>query len=213
MRVIDATSSTPIIRDMTHSLDEDRVCLRWRWPEGIQAVYVHKGLPVAQGAVEEVPDEADLKLYTREEYKASGGYRDRLEEIGQVQYTVYAGLIEEDELELVLQQDGRNRLTVNAGRARIFYTISQKNSLFRKYKSIQIEVMAETAIAQDVLCYVKKQGGYPANKEDGTMYQFLHDFAAGKNILPVIEVGKNDYVRLFFTDGRKYGQFYELIAQ
>ncbi|MBU5670638.1 beta-mannanase [Paenibacillus brevis] len=212
MRVIDATSSTPAIRDMTHSLDEDRVCLRWRWPEGVQAVYIHKG-PVSDSAADRIPDEEDLKLYTREEYKASGGYRDRLEEIGQVQYTVYAGLMEEDELELVLQQDGRNRLTVNAGRARIFYTISQKNNLFRKYKSIQIQVMAEAAVAKDVLCYVKKQGGYPANKEDGTVYHFLHDFVPGKNILPVIEVGKNDYVRLFFTDGRKYGQFYELIAQ
>lgn len=213
MRVIEATSSTPIIRDMTHSLDEDRVCLRWRWPEGVQAVYIHKGPVVSAGAAGRMPDEADLKLYTREEYKASGGYLDRLEEIGQVQYTVYAGLMEEDELELVFQQDGRNRLTVNAGRARIFYTISQKNSLFRKYKSIQIQVMAEAAVAKEVLCYVKKQGGYPANKEDGTVYHFLHDFVPGKNTLPVIEVGKNDYVRLFFTDGRKYGQFYELIAQ
>lgn len=212
MRVIDATSSTPIIRDMTHSLDEDRVCLRWRWPDGVQAVYIHKA-SAADTAVDTVPAEDDLKLYTREEYKASGGYRERLEEIGQVLYTVYACLMEDDELELVHQQDGRNRLVLNAGRARIYYTISQKNSLFRKFKSIQIQVMAETAIAKDVLCYVKKQGSYPASKEDGTVYHFLQDFAPGKNVLPVIEVGKSDYVRLFFTDGRKYGQFYELIAQ
>lgn len=212
MRVIEATSSTPIIRDMTHSLDEDRVCLRWRWPDGVQAVYIHKA-SAADTTVDKVPAEDDLKLYTREEYKASGGYRERLEEIGQVLYTVYACLMEDDELELVHQQDGRNRLVLNAGRARIYYTISQKNSLFRKYKSIQIQVMAETAIAKDVLCYVKKQGSYPASKEDGTVYHFLQDFAPGKNVLPVIEVGKSDYVRLFFTDGRKYGQFYELIAQ
>ncbi|MEK5480157.1 beta-mannanase [Paenibacillus sp. FSL R5-0407] len=211
MRVIDAAPSTPLIREMNYSLDEDWICLRWRWPEGVQAVYIHK-CP-ADGSLDTLPAETDLKLYTREEYKANGGYRERLDGIGRVLYTVYGCLTADDELQLIHQQDGQNRLVMNAGRARIYYSVTQKNSLFRKYKSIQIQVMTETALGKDVLCYVKKQGGYPAGKEDGTVYHFLQDFAPGRNVLPVIEVGKGDYVRLFFTDGRKYGQLYELIAE
>lgn len=211
MRVIDPQATTPSIREMTYSLDEDWICLRWRWPEGVQAVYIHKA--PADEAGDLVPPDVDLKLYTREEYKANGGYRERLDGIGRMLYTVYGCLIEDEELLLIHQRDDRNRLTVNAGRARIYYTVTQKSGLFRKYKSIQIQVKPETAISKDVLCYVKKQGGYPTSKEDGTVYHFLQDFAPGKNVLPVIEVGKDDYVRLFLTDGRKYGPLYELIAE
>ena len=48
----------------------------------------------------------------------------------------------------------------------------------------------------------KEAGAYPVNKEDGILYPFVTDFAAGRNELPAIEVGKNDYIRLFLRMAR-----------
>lgn len=72
---------------------------------------------------------------------------------------------------------------------------------------------AEVPVPQEALCYVKKRGGYPADRDDGTLYPFTAPFAAGRNVLPSVEVGGDEYVRLFFTDGQKYGTVYELVPE
>ncbi|MNI95240.1 hypothetical protein D3C73_1534800 [compost metagenome] len=74
-------------------------------------------------------------------------------------------------------------------------------------------ITAEAPVPKDVLCYVKKRGGHPASKEDGVLFPFVQDFAAGRNALPPIEIAKDDFVRIFFTDGRSYGQYYELVPE
>lgn len=212
MQFRNADPGAPVIRSLTHQLDEDRCALRWHWPEGIQAVYIHRSL--ADGAVsgeEPVVDPGSLRLYTRNEYKANNGYQDRIDGVGRMAYTVYAAVIEDGETVLIRQPDGDNRTEFSTGKARVLYSIRQKSGWLQKFKSVEIKVTTEIPIPKDALCYVKKQGSYPANKDDGTMYPFVMDFAAGKNVLPVIEVGKNDYVRLFFTDGKRYGQLYELV--
>lgn len=209
------SAPVPVISELTHRVDEDRCTLRWRWPEGIQAVYIHKA-PAGQeaaGSPDTPPPASGLRLYTRDEYKANNGYHDRIQEIGQLVYTVYAGWSEQGETVLVKQRDGYNRTVASTGKAKIYYSVREKSGLFSKYKTVQITVTAEVPIAKDVLCYVKKQGGYPADREDGTVYPFVTAFAAGRNVLPVIEVGKQDHVRLFFTDGRKYGHTYVLIPE
>ncbi|MNH85966.1 hypothetical protein D3C87_474030 [compost metagenome] len=215
MRFIDGDEpSAPVISELTHRVDEDRCTLRWRWPEGIQSVYIHKA-PVRTDTdlSEELPTVSALRLYTRDEYKANNGFHDRIQEIGQLEYTVFAGWTEQGEIILVRQHDGKNRTTASTGKARIYYSVREKSGLFSKYKTVQITVTSEVPIAKDVLCYVKKQGGYPASKEDGTVYPFVTPFAAGRNVLPVIEVGKQDHVRLFFTDGPRYGHTYVLIPE
>ncbi|GAV11660.1 beta-mannanase [Paenibacillus sp. chi10] len=207
----EAGSETPIIRRLAHSIDEDRCTLRWLWPDTIQAVYVHKA---ADRLAAERPPVAELKLYTRDEYKANNGYHDRIDGIGRLVYTIYACLLQEDgQQQLVIQQDGGNRIALSTGRARICYSIRYKGGWFKTFKTAQIQVAAEVPLPADVLCYVKKHGGYPASKDDGTVYPFVEPFAPGRNMLPEIEIGKDDYIRLFFTDGRQYGQLYELIPE
>lgn len=209
MRYIEQSPGLPAIGGLTSRV-EDRICmLRWHWPEGLQAVYIHKspegGEPAESIAL------SGLKLYTREEYKAGSGFQDRLEEIGPVVYTVLARHTEDGETMLVRQDDGANRITVSAGKARIYVDIDRKRGLFRKEQSIRMTITAEVPVGKDVLCYVKKRGGYPAAKEDGTLFPFVKDFAPGRNELPPIEVGREDYVRIFFTDGPRYGRYYELV--
>ncbi|GAB6992213.1 hypothetical protein [Paenibacillus pini] len=219
MQFTDADAETPVIRDLTHQLDEDRCTLRWRWPDGIQAVYIHRTAVDTAGeeigargvAAEELPSARNLRLYTRNEYKANNGYHDRIESVGRIAYTIYVNLTEDGEPILIRQPDLMNRKEFSTGKARITYEIRHKGGLLSKYKTVQMKVKAEIPVPKEVLCYVKKQGGYPANKDDGTMYPFLSDFVAGQNVLPSIEVGKQDYVRLFFTDGKRYGSLYELV--
>ncbi|WP_438348017.1 beta-mannanase [Paenibacillus sp. FA6] len=211
MQYLHADSSTPVIRELVHQVDEDRCILRWLWPDGIQAVYIHR--VASDQEVLEQPAIDSLKLYTRDEYKANNGYHERAQGIGGWVYTVFACWLDNDESVLILQEDGQNRKVVSTGRARIIYSIKQKQRLFQKYKTIQMRVTTEVPISKDVICYVKKQGSYPSNKSDGTVYPFVQHFNPGRNVLPEIEVGKNDFIRLFFTDGPKYGQLYELMPE
>lgn len=202
---------TPTIAGLSGSIAEDRCTLRWHWPATVQAVYIHKA--DADRSAAEPVSAAGLKLYTKDEYKANHGYHDRIEGIGQVVYTVYACVSADGEQLLVRQPDGSNRTIINTGKAKIRYSLRMKGGLFKKYKTVEIQVTTEVPLAKEVLCYVKKQGGYPASREDGTVYPFVVDFAAGRNSLPAIEIGKEDYIRLFLTDGQKYGHVYELIPE
>lgn len=215
MRYIDAEDGLPIITGLSYKLDEDHCLLRWQWPDGLQAVYIEeRSADRGSYGMDEHPSPSEgLRLYTREEYKAAGGYRDRIDKVGLVVYTVYACMMENGEKLLIRQPGAENTVEISTGRAKIRYSIRQKSSLLRKYKTVQISVLAEIEVPKEVLCYVKKQDSYPASIEDGTVYPFLRDFPAGRSTLPPIEVGKNDYVRLFFTDGRRYGRFFELIPE
>lgn len=221
MQYIESDDSIPLIDGLACSVDDGVCRLVWRWPNELQAVYIRRGSENAgntgsSGYAENAGQSADtagLRLYTREEYKANNGYRDRLDGIGVIEYTVYACVAVDGAPALVRQQDGRNRIAVSAGKAKIHYSIRYKSGWLHKYKTVVIRVTTEVPLESDVLCYVKKEGAYPANKDDGTVYPFVRPFEPGRTTLPEIEVGKRDYVRLFFTDGRRYGQIYELIPE
>lgn len=205
------THHTPIIAALSGVIEDNLCTLRWLWPAGVQAVYIHKAN--ADRSAAEPTSAAGLKLYTKDEYKANNGYHDRIDGIGRIIYTVYACINVGGEQLLVRQPDESNRKIISTGKAKIRYSLRMKSGLFKKYKTVEIQVVTEVPLAKEVLCYVKKQGGYPANREDGTVYPFVVDFAAGRNSLPAIEIGKDDYVRLFLTDGQKYGHLYELIPE
>lgn len=234
MRYLDAKpEDEQVIHGLTAQSEEGWCILRWLWPRGAEAVYIEKltersedggaaaystsshaadtsAIPSTSSAS---VDTTHLKLYTREEYKAANGYRDRIDHFGKIAYRVHLVVEQHGETMLVRQHDDRNTVELSAGKAKIHYTIRQQSSWFSKRKTVRIEVHAEVPVERDVLCYVKKDGGYPSSRDDGIVYPFAEPFRAGRNELPVIEIGKNEYVRLFFTDGRKYGHMYELILE
>ncbi|KAF6616702.1 hypothetical protein J2W97_003215 [Paenibacillus jamilae] len=213
MQYRDAQPDDPVISELSHKIDDNRVVLRWQWPEGAAVVYIAKqSADTGANGQNEAPT-SELKLFTREEYKAAGSYRDRIEGIGRVRYTVYPAVREAGETFVIRQQDGANQLELSTGRAKIKYAVHHKKSWFRSRKTVQIQVTAEVPVPQEALCYVKKRGGYPADRDDGTLYAFTAPFAAGRNVLPSIEVGGDEYVRLFFTNGQKYGTIYELVPE
>ncbi|WP_172253431.1 beta-mannanase [Saccharibacillus deserti] len=223
MRFIEAGPDSPVIRELTRRVSGDVCTLQWQWPSGADSVYIGRraldadlsGAGGTPSAPERSfsPDPSGLKLYTREEYKAAAGYRDRLDGIGRFAYTVYAVVPGAGEPVLVRQPDGSNTIETPAGRAKIRCAVREKKALFRPYKSVRIEISCEVPLGEDVLCYVKKSGAYPTGPQDGTVYPFGTPFPAGRTGLPEIEVGKNDFVRVFFTDGKKYGLLYELLPE
>ncbi|WDZ63790.1 beta-mannanase [Paenibacillus polymyxa] len=217
MQYREAQPGDPIISELSHKIDDNRVVLRWQWPEGAAVVYIAKQSADAvgngQNEGEVLPPFSSLKLFTREEYKAASCYRDRIEGIGRVRYIVYPAVREDGDTYVIRQQDGANQLELSTGRAKIRYAVHHKKSWFRSRKTVQIQVTAEVPVPQEALCYVKKRGGYPADRDDGTLYPFTAPFAAGRNVLPAVEVGGDEYVRLFFTDGQKYGTVYELVPE
>ncbi|MFK4340192.1 MULTISPECIES: beta-mannanase [unclassified Paenibacillus] len=217
MQYRDAQPGDPVISELSHKIDDNRVVLRWQWPEGVAVVFIAKQLadPGVNGQedAEALPPFSSLKLFTREEYKAAGSYRDRIDGIGRVRYTVYPAVREDGDTFVIRQQDGANRLELSTGKAKIRYAVHHKKGWFRSRKTVQIQVTAEVPVPQEALCYVKKRGGYPADREDGTLYPFTAPFPAGRNVLPAVEVGGDEYVRLFFTDGQKYGTVYELVPE
>ncbi|WP_342553147.1 beta-mannanase [Paenibacillus sp. FSL R7-0652] len=223
----DADPSAPRIRKLTLAVDEGRCTLRWLWPDQLEAVYVER-LELSRMNTDHIGEEhrnaghseereegrapSKLKLYTREEYKANNGYTDRITGFGAIQYNVYACQMSEEGPVLIRQQDKDNQGIASAGRADIRFAIRYKSGFFQKRKTVLITVTAEVPVPKEALCYVRKQGSVPLNKDDGTVYPFVSDFMPGKNEMPPVEVAKDDYVRLFFTDGRQYGAAYRLIS-
>ncbi|MCQ4087564.1 beta-mannanase [Saccharibacillus sp. JS10] len=224
MRFIEAKPDSPVIRELTRRVSGDVCTLQWQWPSGTDFVYIgRRALDAAHDASSKSEpsvfgpdggfDDSGLKLYTREEYKAAGGYRDRLDGIGRYAYWVYAALPGSGEPVLIRQTDGLNTVETPAGRAKIRYAVIEKKPLFRAFKTVRIEISCEVSLSENVLCYVKKSGAYPTGPQDGTVYPFTGAFPAGRTRLPDIEVGKNDYIRVFFTDAKTYGQLYELLPE
>ncbi|WP_308862358.1 hypothetical protein [Paenibacillus radicis (ex Xue et al. 2023)] len=184
----------------------------WAWPRGVESVYVYS-FPDGAEQPPDLLEPKQLKLFTREEYKARSGYRERIEYLGVQGYRIFPCLMQAGKLRPLKQADAQNYARVSGGKAKIRYNIKYSHSWFSKYKTVRIQLFCEISVSKEALCYVKKEGSPPANKEDGIAYPFMSDFPSGRHILPEVEVGKNDYIRLFFTDGKAFGELYDLIPE
>lgn len=200
------------ITGMRHRIEDEESVLTWHWPEHIQFVYIYlfpdgEELPLADRPLQA------MKLLTREEYKAMTGYRRRVDGIGRYAFRVYPCDRGPEGLVLLLQEDEDNIVRFSSGKARIRCSIRYGFGLFRKRRSVTIELESESAIPKEALCYVTKAGTAPLHAEDGTAYPLIEDIVPGRNVLPKFEIPRDHRVRLFFTNGRLYGERYELIQE
>jgi hypothetical protein len=191
--------------------------LNWDWPKNVQYVYIASYRPDEEPVGQ--PDESwlsarSLKLVTREEYKIKAGYRDRADFIGMKIYRLFPCIrTEEGELEAFLQWDDHNMVRISGGKAEIRYKVRYGKGWFQKLKPVTLELFCEIPVSEKALCYVKKKGSEPVHKDDGVVYLFNRTFEAGQTRLPEIQIAKDEYVRLFFTDGKAYGTMYELMKE
>lgn len=191
--------------------------LTWEWPKDVQYVYLASYRPEEEPAGR--PDEAwlarrTLKLVTREEYKMKAGYRDRVDFIGMKLYRLFPCTRTEDgEIRAYMQWDDRNVVRISGGKAAIRYKVAYGKGWFQKLKPVVLELFCEIPVPEEALCYVKKKGSEPVHRDDGIVYRFNRGFEAGRNRLPEIQIAKDEYVRIFFTDGQAYGTMYDLMKE
>lgn len=200
------------IKDVVCQLQGNEYVINWHWAEDVPCVYIHRSGYDEPFDVNQL-SENQLRLYTREEYKAHKGLREKNEGIGRYTYRIFPCRLENGRPVMLLPQGEANIVHVRTGKAKIYYSFKRGRNWFSPYQSLQIRIFSEIPIPKDVLCYVKKEGSTPASKDDGTQYAFIRDLQPGVNLLPEIEVRKKDEIRLFFTDGKKYGELYELIPE
>lgn len=205
-------TSDLLIKDVTCHPQGDEYVINWHWAEGVPCVYVHKSRFDAPFDLAQI-SEKQLKLYTREEYKAHKGLREKREGIGRYTYRIFPCRVDGGKPIMLIPQGEAHVIHVSTGKAKIRYSLTRKRRWFSPYQSLSIRIFSEIPIPRDVLCYVKKEGAPPAHKDDGTRYPFLHDLEPGENLMPEIEIKKTDFIRLFFTDGKTYGELYELIPE
>ena len=74
-----------------------------------------------------------------------------------------------------------------------------------------MQVFCEVPLPKHYLYYVKKKGNIPLGLEDGIQFQFISDFEVGENVLPEIEVEKDEYVRIYLTDEIPYKEAYRIM--
>lgn len=200
------------IKNVAFHLQGEECVINWHWAEQVPFVYVHKSRYDAPIDMEQI-SEKQLKLYTREEYKAHKGLREKTEGIGRYTYRIFPCRLENGKPVMLIPQGDAHVIHVRTGKAKIYYSFKRGRNWFSQYRSLQIRIFSEIPIPKDVLCYVKKEGSPPAHKDDGTRYAFIRDLEPGENLMPDIEIRKKDEIRLFFTDGKKYGELYELIPE
>ncbi|WP_043930430.1 hypothetical protein [Bacillus sp. EB01] len=208
----DAPPTDYEIKNLQHELRDGELVLTWHWSKGIDFVYIYKAKAEAALPADDLTEQ-HLKLYTREEYKAKKAYTTKADSIGRYIVRVFPAIKTEGKLQLLKQENDRNTISFAAGKAKIYYSIQYKRKLLSSKKQAQIVIRAEVPVSKDAICYVKKSGEPPASLDDGRIYTFQNDFAPGLNPQPEIPLDKNDYIRIFFTNGKQSAQHFELIPE
>jgi hypothetical protein len=200
------------IKDLRKTVRDSKVQLTWFWSREIDFVYLYKAPADQIKSIREI-EEKDLRLYTREEYKANQGFTGRLDAVGRYAYRVFPCQKRDGKLVVLAQENDQNLIYLTGSKAKIYFSITYKNKFLQPKKRVRMSIKTEIALDKELLVYVKKIGSVPVSIEDGTVYPFVRDFPAGKTEQPEIEIGKDEYIRIFFSNGRKSAQNFELIPQ
>ena len=200
------------INDLAFTKRDSELHFTWYWPKEVDFVYIYKAPANRFKNITELV-EKDVTLYTREEYKAKQGFVDRFEAIGKYVYQFFPCQKQEGALHVYYQENENNLKYITTGKANILFSISYKKKLFKSCKNVRISIMTEVPLSKDLLVYVKKNGAVPISIEDGLKYPFLRDFPAGRTDLAEIMIEQNEFIRLFFTNGKESAEVYDLIPQ
>ena len=200
------------IKDLRKTIRDSEVHLTWFWSKDIDFVYIYKTSSDTVKPVSEI-NEQDLRLYTREEYKANHGYVGRLDAIGRYAYRIFPCKKMDGKLTVFSQENDNNLIYITGSKAKIYFSIIYKNKFFKPKKGVRMSIMTELALDKELLVYVKKTGSPPMSIEDGTVFPFIRDFPPGKTELLEKEIGKEEDIRIFFSNGRKSAEIYELIPE
>jgi hypothetical protein len=202
--------SSEQIRDIKASINGSNLIIRWKWPRSISLACIFRTSYDEKKTLPELLETEKPKVYTKEEYQNSDGYLYRIQDINLYRYYIYPCVLEGSEVIILNQPNEENIIVASTGKANIEFKISEKKKLFSSQKTVAITIVCDTHIPKDVLCYVKKKGGIPSNVNDGTKFNFLQDFEAGRTDTASIDIAKDEYIKIYFTDGKRFGEIYNL---
>lgn len=202
MIIEDFTIKDEGISSIEYNANKEKLTLTWKWPKDCELVYIKRTSEIDMD-FPNLMDVNNLKLYTRDEFKEFGGYAENIKDINQYKYWIFPCRENENGIILLKQNDRNNEVIVSTGKPQILYEIVECGgfkSFFTKEKKVQIIIESEANIKKDILCYVKKSGAYPINKDDGIKFNFLEDIYAGKSVMPEFSLGKDEYIKLFINE-------------
>lgn len=200
--------SDPKISDIKVHIEGGKVKLNFKWPNELEMLYIYKANLLLG---EEIDYDKPYKKYTKSEYSNFGGFIDEGAEGGVIIYVLCPFVQNSFESYLVQFEDKQNEVHVIASRIEVRYEIHEKKKLFTKQKVVGMQVFCEKDIPKEYLCYVKKKGSIPTGPSDGMRFQFIDDFVAGNNILPEVEIDKDEYIRIYLSDEVPYKEAYKVI--
>lgn len=198
----------PKISDIKAHVSEGQVTLTFKWPNELEHLYIYKQSILKD---EEINWEKPYRKYTKNEYACFGGFKDQDAGSAMSKYILCPYIHNDLGSYLVCYKDRCNEVEVISHRIEIRYEIHEKKKLFSPRKLVQMQVFCELPLPKQYLCYVKKRGNIPVGLEDGMQFQFISDFEAGDNILPEIEVEKDEYVRIYLTDEIPHKEAYRIM--
>ncbi|WP_462410929.1 beta-mannanase [Neobacillus sp. Marseille-QA0830] len=200
------------IKDLRKTVRDSEIHLTWFWSKEIDFVYIYKAPADSIKPLNEL-EKQDIRLYTREEYKANQGYLGRLDGFGRYAYRIFPCQKRDGNLIVYAQENKNNLIFITGAKAKIKFSMVVKKVFLRPKKRVLISIDTEYPLDKDLLVYVKKTGSPPISVEDGTVFPFVRDFPAGKTELPEIEFNKDEYIRIFFSNGKQSAEIYELIPE
>ena len=198
----------PKISDIKVHLEEGQVTLSFKWPNELESLYIYKKSLLKE---EEINWDKPYRKYTKSEYARFGGFVDQNVESAMSLYILCPYIQDSFESYLVRYEAHCNEVEVIAKKIEVRYQINEKKKLFSHRKVVQMNIFCEIELPRDYLCYVKKKGNIPINLEDGMAFKFISDFCAGDNVLPEIEVDKDEYVRIYLSDEVPYKEVYKVV--
>lgn len=198
----------PKISDIKAQVKDGQVVLNFKWPNELENLYIYKQSVISEDVLDW---EKPYRKYTKSEYRSFGGFIDQNVGSAMSKYILCPYIQDGFETYLVHYKDHCNEVEVISQRIEIRYEIKEKKKLFSSRKLVSMQVFCELAVPKEYLCYVKKKGNIPVGVDDGMQFQFISDFLPGDNIMPEIEVDKDEYVRIYLTDEVPYKEAYRII--
>ncbi len=189
---------------------EEVVHLNFQWPTEIEQVYIYRSNLLEN---EKIERDKPYRRYTQSEYVRFGGFTDHQPGMGLVEYEVCPYIQTREGAYLISCEDESNKIQVMTRQIAIRYSLKERKKIFTSTKGVQMQVFCEVDLPRQALCYVKKKGSIPVNNQDGMQFKFISDFKAGDNVLPEIEVAKDEYVRIYLSDEMPHKEIYKVYKE
>lgn len=206
-RAIQVTSIADV-SNLKSELNSGKLYVEWEWPPGAKTVlvaYRHNVFPSS-------PDDKSAVriVVTYEQYKKESAFVIHKPEKKDYCFFVYVKVEEKDK---TLYSTGKGLIAQGSEIKEIKYRIKVSKNLLGRVKKAVLIVNSkdgDTPLPETVL--VKKLGALPLNRSGGNTIYTIEDGVVirsrdTKFDIPLSELSKNAYAKLFFTDENKNAKF------